>query len=279
MTLRIRSMTHSGDRSPNLNLLERLGAVFLAVLLTGVAFAFVGLVNVSIQAWALNLAIAAGLGLISGLAARLALRRYRWPLRMAAALATVVVGMIFVGWLTLGFAGIMPRASSHLGVDWGGLARVALGILAALLTLRAWRSPTARAEDLRRPGSATEGLPSPNAALPTPLIPSLQQRQESLGATGDGPTASGRRPAWLPRAKPISQGWASRLNYWRQHALPQRHSGIHLIGAVEHRCPYCLEIVKPGDPRGVVTCPVCHTQHHADCWAVTGMCQVPHHHA
>lgn len=105
-------MTHSGDRSPNLNLLERLGAVFLAVLLTGVAFAFVGLVNVSIQAWALNLAIAAGLGLISGLAARLALRRYRWPLRMAAALATVVVGMIFVGWLTSGFAGI--HASGQL---------------------------------------------------------------------------------------------------------------------------------------------------------------------
>jgi transposase len=35
--------------------------------------------------------------------------------------------------------------------------------------------------------------------------------------------------------------------------------------------------VTARDPRGEVTCPVCHTRHHADCWAVTGVCQVPHH--
>jgi ribosomal protein L37AE/L43A len=43
-----------------------------------------------------------------------------------------------------------------------------------------------------------------------------------------------------------------------------------------HRCPYCLEPVKRNDPRGVVECDVCHTLHHADCWAITGTCQVPH---
>jgi ribosomal protein L37AE/L43A len=53
-------------------------------------------------------------------------------------------------------------------------------------------------------------------------------------------------------------------------------SDIRLTGAEEHRCPYCLTPVIDGDPRGVVICPVCHTPHHADCWAVTGACQVPH---
>lgn len=53
-------------------------------------------------------------------------------------------------------------------------------------------------------------------------------------------------------------------------------SEIHLLGDVEHRCPFCLEIVEKNDPRGVKICPICHTRHHADCWAVTGTCQVPH---
>jgi ribosomal protein L37AE/L43A len=44
----------------------------------------------------------------------------------------------------------------------------------------------------------------------------------------------------------------------------------------EHRCPYCLDPVSRNDPRGVKECDVCHTLHHADCWAITGVCQVPH---
>jgi ribosomal protein L37AE/L43A len=44
----------------------------------------------------------------------------------------------------------------------------------------------------------------------------------------------------------------------------------------EHRCPFCLEEVKRNDPRGIKECEVCHSMHHADCWAITGMCQVPH---
>lgn len=57
----------------------------------------------------------------------------------------------------------------------------------------------------------------------------------------------------------------------------RRRPKIRLAKQVEHRCPYCLEIVEPNDPRGSKECPICHAVHHADCWAVTGMCQVPHH--
>ena len=53
---------------------------------------------------------------------------------------------------------------------------------------------------------------------------------------------------------------------------------VRFTSSVEHRCPFCLEIVKKKDPRGVKVCPICHTHHHADCWAVTGTCQVPHIH-
>jgi hypothetical protein len=51
---------------------------------------------------------------------------------------------------------------------------------------------------------------------------------------------------------------------------------VRFSGAVEHRCPYCLEEVLINDPRGVRICPVCATRHHRDCWNVTGTCQVPH---
>jgi hypothetical protein len=56
------------------------------------------------------------------------------------------------------------------------------------------------------------------------------------------------------------------------------HSPIRLVGREEHRCPYCLCVVSPGDPNGIVVCPVCKTYHHKSCWDVTGECQVPHIH-
>lgn len=57
----------------------------------------------------------------------------------------------------------------------------------------------------------------------------------------------------------------------------RKRAKIHLATAVEHRCPFCLEIVEDKDPRGIKECSTCHARHHADCWAVTGTCQVPHH--
>jgi hypothetical protein len=61
----------------------------------------------------------------------------------------------------------------------------------------------------------------------------------------------------------------------------RKHAGhskpkLLLSGQEEHRCPYCLELIDPDDRRGVVECKICHTLHHADCWAITGACQVPH---
>ncbi|MEK6255956.1 MAG: hypothetical protein N2C13_01395, partial [Chloroflexota bacterium] len=48
------------------------------------------------------------------------------------------------------------------------------------------------------------------------------------------------------------------------------------IGKQEHSCPYCLEVVESNDPRGVKVCSICQTHHHADCWGITGTCQIPH---
>jgi hypothetical protein len=56
----------------------------------------------------------------------------------------------------------------------------------------------------------------------------------------------------------------------------RRKPKIQFALVEEHRCPYCLDAVARNDPRGVKECDVCHTLHHADCWSITGVCQVPH---
>jgi hypothetical protein len=62
------------------------------------------------------------------------------------------------------------------------------------------------------------------------------------------------------------------------NTLKRTRTNIRLTSAVEHRCPFCLEPVEKKDVRGVKVCPICHTHHHADCWDVTGTCQIPHMH-
>ncbi len=79
------------------------------------------------------------------------------------------------------------------------------------------------------------------------------------------PTPKQRSPVKPSTNHPIMKG----------HPRP---ISIRLKGKEEHRCPYCFEIVRENDPRGVEICPICGTYHHADCWAVTGVCQIPHLH-
>ncbi len=83
-----------------------------------------------------------------------------------------------------------------------------------------------------------------------------------------------------PPATPPALRRARRRFPQPQLAAPRRRSnhnnGLHVGSVVEDRCPYCFDIVKRNDPRGVHICEVCGTPHHADCWAITGKCQVPH---
>jgi ribosomal protein L37AE/L43A len=62
----------------------------------------------------------------------------------------------------------------------------------------------------------------------------------------------------------------------KRRKLLQRKPELQISVYEEHRCPYCLDEVNRNDPRGVKECDVCHSLHHADCWEITGSCQVPH---
>ena len=90
-------------------------------------------------------------------------------------------------------------------------------------------------------------------------------------------------PAPDPEPPVRSSGWRSallKLRPGRESVLNWRRRSIVRMGeTAEQRCPYCFDVVHKNDPRGVVVCPICRTPHHADCWAVTGMCQIPHSHS
>jgi ribosomal protein L37AE/L43A len=73
-----------------------------------------------------------------------------------------------------------------------------------------------------------------------------------------------------PPAKPITPRQVKKKR-------TKKNDNVKLVGAESHRCPFCLEDIDQNDPRGVKICPICKTYHHADCWDVTGMCQIPHH--
>jgi hypothetical protein len=221
--------------------LRQIGAVMLGAGLVGLGFSLLYLVNVVVHPAAISVGAALAIGLASGLGARIWLRDASSGLRVASALAAAVLGQAFLGWLTWGFAGVYFSPAARVDPDWIGILRVVMGGVAAVLGLGAWTAPRLRL---------------PQAESPVPPV----------------------RPAVAsPPASPRELPWARGVERIRRALSGAARAHVHLTGQVEHRCPYCLEPVAARDPRGEVTCPVCHTRHHADCWAVTGVCQVPHH--
>jgi hypothetical protein len=231
------------------SLLRGLTLTVVAVWMAALLFGLLYLLNRTVLPAALSWVIVVGLGLVAGFVARWSLPARAALLRWLAALAVFVLGGALLGWISTGLLGISPWAKIRTGINWLGLAQLAVGGGAAWLAVRAWLGD--------RVGSAAA---PPLAGGSRPHLP-LRVWGGRAGVGG----------ASRPRIKPGSPRTQPRRSIGRR-----RRARVRLIGAVEQRCPYCLEPVLPGDPRGEWICPICHTAHHADCWQVTGACQVPH---
>ncbi len=195
----------------------------------------------------------AAMGLIAGFSVRWVLRKQTVFLRFVSVLAFLIGGLELLGWFTGWQIGLGPLILGHTSVDWYSLGQLFLGAGISLLALYAWTPPAPIVVD---------PTPSPK---PINRLPRRRQRPE-------------KRPRRA--AKPKVQSAPAAVS--KQSAEPKRKRSSHrrprlqLSNEVEHRCPYCLELIDPDDPRGTVECKICHTLHHADCWAITGACQVPH---
>ncbi len=266
MTSHIEAHMTTGISSHRNPLYGGLVVTISAVLTAAVGFAAVYVLNQGILPTFLVPVSAAGIGLVAGFMSRWTLHEHSYFTRWLVAMVGVCFGLAFIGWLSQAKIGFDFNAITHERPDWYGLAQVAIGGFVAWLSVRAW--------------SRTE---IPSASDDNAVLVSANHGTTSTPVLRDSTPGDVR--TWRSRIRPNSARITPSLSV-RSTARPQRQnfirrrvrSKVSLAAAVEHRCPYCLDLVDPSDPKGVNTCSICHTLHHADCWAVTGSCQVPHHH-
>jgi ribosomal protein L37AE/L43A len=170
-------------------------------------------------------------------------------------------------------------------MDWYQLAQLGGGILVACLALEAWwrpgtNSPKRRAE---APRPARNEAASPQASLyqagpagrevyqadEVPFLPKINVRFKTARKS------HGRNRKSQALDKVVISRRLNKASA-RPKGLFRRKPNLQISMYENHRCPYCLEDVVHNDPRGVKRCDVCNTLHHADCWEITGSCQVPH---
>lgn len=280
------------------NVLGRTIFVILTTAIGGTVLLLTFLFNQASSPLPLKYAIVGAVGLIAGFFSRRLLREYTGLLRLLASLTAISTGLFLMYLFSFGYVGIDLLYWSHTWPDWDGLVQIGLGTFTACLALYAWRYPRpAKIKHPRKPAPSSSRKPvdKPQSSINPPvqkklrlhpiarigvwmknisirpnrtkMIP-LSKRQERLGVLSLPPIGSkAQKPRVIkPLRRPKILGWHKR------HIQHQ----VNLKDTEEHRCPFCLDTVIFDDPRGIEICPLCHTHHHADCWEVTGTCQVPH---
>lgn len=225
----------------------------------------------------LRSAAVTGTALAAGLIMRVFLRDHIRVLRWLCALVSSIVSLGCLSFITAAQVGIPFSLVRQSAVNWDGLVQVFSAGLVCWLTLYAWRSPRQNGTDQSNaePARPDSQLPLPMELPDEPVVSmtpaavtTLQEHHRTLPEWMRWPwSRSITRPAIQPTPAPLAPVTAPPVRVRRP---------IRLIGAEEHRCPYCLEIVQPNDPASVEICPICHAHHHKACWQVTGNCQVPH---
>ncbi len=250
----------------------------------------------------------ATLGIVAGFGSRIVYRNWNLVAQYLVAILSVVTGMILMGLLTRSVLGIGPfglqkEVSSQIRqltfdntlpgqlralqinpetvidfsrMDASDVAHLAGSLLLAVMSLQAWRKTVRQVIEVEPLGHSQIEV-EPRSTVGVSVAP-----ERSNGSGIHQPVSWFRSPggAATPtprirsknRVKPMTRNDAKSPRRSRS----RRKSHIQLAVVEEHRCPYCLDAVSRNDARGVKECDVCHTLHHADCWAITGFCQVPH---
>jgi hypothetical protein len=172
-------------------------------------------------------------------------------------------------------------------LDWADPVHMAISLLLAGLSLEAWS---------RTPAPASEPVEVTPLMTQAAAAPVRRRRRAAATSSANGRARVHLPGSWLARLRPATTPQPPRARSNGRSRPPltseakiagepvvrprrrrsRRKPKIQFAVVEEHRCPYCLDTVTRIDPRGVKECDVCHTLHHADCWAITGVCQVPH---
>jgi hypothetical protein len=255
--------------------------VLLSLLVTAAAFGLLLLFRAKpdYPVWFQDWFAAVTLAVVAGFGSRWVLNRRNGFIRFLVATATYLVGLFMLGLVSKWKYGIGPVEFWPKQVDVQGLIQVGVGLFIFLLVSLAWkrRLPVV-AQAVAAPKPVVESKPAPAPRKPRPSPAKAARRRSVLEFLRPAErsvkvTRAGRaRPK--KAVKTLSQ--ADLPVRAKRRSLFRGKPKVQIALVEEHRCPFCLEPVSRGDPRGVVECDICHTLHHKDCWEITGVCQVPH---
>ncbi|MEY2817217.1 MAG: Prokaryotic finger family 1 [Chloroflexota bacterium] len=228
-------------------------------------------------------------GLATGAAIRSSFYKWSGWILFLVLLVILPVGMLVLGIFTNWQIGLGPLEPWLNGeVDIEQILHLCGGFIVSAITLAAWRKPKAKVQP-EAPISHQEFSRRELERTPSPARPVKHVR--FLHGNSSKPTKIERGISWfqkfsgfpkfhLGKRKAVDKKLVVSVD--RKPArlglkgMFKRKPYVNLALVENHRCPYCLEDVKLSDPRGVKRCEVCGAVHHADCWDVTGECQVPH---
>ena len=234
-------------------------------------------------------------GLLAGFSARRFLTGHTRFLQLLAALISTALSLAALHILSAGFLGIDLFFRSGSKPDWQGLIQYGLAAFGSLLVINAFRSRTKVVEVT--PGSTlsqtsipkTKAEPKswlPKFTLPkvknsenkvSRIAPAKKERVSAIKSTTKKGSSTLAIQKSAAKSKKLAVAAAptpktKKLTRKKKNSKPE----IKFVGKEEHICPYCLDPVLDHDQRGVKICPICKTRHHADCWGITGACQIPH---
>jgi hypothetical protein len=274
-TVPLQWVWRSGDRAPAATVAKAplkwgLGLNLAVAVGLGLSLGFLqanaGQLTVPVPPLALALAGAGVMGLLAGLTAHLTLRGWTEALKLLVVLLALLVWMAVAEATYAVWTGLQPLEYLAGADNWVEMGQLAIGCLGAIVGGLARRriSPAevALAPQRRREAAA-------------PVRRARRRRQPD--ATSQRTAGQPRRAARVRQHRALSLPQLKLPTWTRRRPLPVRKSsGVRVIAKAEDRCPYCLDVIKKNDPRGVVVCEICETPHHADCWEAGGKCQVPH---
>ena len=248
----------------------------------------------------------ASIGLVAGYGSRIVYRNWNLVAQYITAILAALVGMILIGSLTKSVLGIGPlrfgrdastqiRRLSFDGtlstqlrdlnldpltlfdfskMEASDAAHLAVSMLLTILSLQAWRQSSRQVIEVESLGHAQIEVEPRNIGVSISPAES-RVHQPVTWIRSPAPSAPPRPRIRTKNRSRTEVRKAAKASSPRK-SRSRRRPNIQLAVVEEHRCPYCLDPVIRNDARGVQECDVCHALHHADCWAITGFCQVPH---
>jgi hypothetical protein len=275
-----------------------LGRLFVAALqtvLTSQVLLLTFLFRVQVEVSLLKFTLILGVGLMAGFSARRLLKSHTFMLQLLSSLFSIIISLVVLFSLSAGFLGINLFERTGRTPDWGSLVQLAWASFGAILVLIAFRPRVLSLDPPDTESTAREATltshPGTKRWIPQIRLPEgIRFRSRNKGAApGKEKVSLGKSTARSKRAAKLNTALKTkpdklalaptvspRTKKKNRSKVKAAPAEIKFIGKQEHFCPYCLDPVTDHDSRGVKICPICKTRHHADCWGITGACQIPH---